>query len=404
MRKINIKKEEYCLTIHFFTGEQIITRGGFIVKLFKKILVLSIVMVTIFGMSISSASAASNVNVAIDGSPISIAAAYGSPYIDSANRTMVPIRVVSENLGSIVSWDANTSTAIIDGSIKIKIGSKVIQTSYGQITMDTNAVVKNGRTYIPFKFIGNALGYDVNWTGSTRTANIITKSDLTISAAASLKNALDEVKAMYLEQKPNAKVAITYGGSGALQTQIEQGAPVDMFLSAAASNMNALKTKGLLDNNTIKNLLQNKVVMIIPSASTLNISSFKDVTNSSVKKLALGEPTTVPAGKYALQVFTYYNLSDQAKAKAVYAKDVTEVLTWVASGNADAGVVYSTDAASSDKVKVITTAPEDSHDPVTYPGAVIKSTKQPAAAQDFLNFLTSDKAKAVFVKYGFTVL
>lgn len=373
-------------------------------KLFKKVLVLGIMMVVLLGMSIASASAASNVNVAIDGNPISITADYGTPYVDSANRTMVPIRVVSENLGAKVSWDQSTQTATIDGSIKLKIGSSVIETPYGQITMDTNTAVKEGRTYIPFRFIGNALGYDVNWTGSTNTANIITKSDLTISAAASLKNALDEVKAMYLEQKPNAQVAISYGGSGALQQQIEQGAPVDLFFSAAASNMNALKDKGLLDNSTIKNLLQNKVVMITPIDSILSISSFKDVTNSSVKKLALGEPTTVPAGKYALQVFTYYNLADQAKAKAVYAKDVTEVLTWVAGGNADAGVVYSTDAASSDKVKVITTAPEDSHDPVTYPGAVIKSTKQPVASQDFLNFLTSDKAKAVFVKYGFTVL
>lgn len=369
----------------------------------KKFLLLAM-MVLVLGMAVAAASAASNVNVAIDGNPISIAAAYGTPYVDSANRTMVPIRVVSENLGAKVAWDQSTQTAVINGSIKIKLGSKTIQTSYGQITMDTTAVAKDSRIYIPFRFIGHALGYDVTWTGSTNTANIVTKSDLTISAAASLKNALEEVKAMYLQDKPNAQVAITYGGSGALQQQIEQGAPVDLFLSAAASNMNTLKKEELVDSNTIKNLLQNKVVMIVPSDSTLNISSFKDVTNSSIKYLALGEPTTVPAGKYAVQVFTYYNLLDQAKAKAVYQKDVTSVLATVASGNADAGVVYSTDAASSANVKVITTAPEDSHDPVTYPGAVVKSTKQPVASQDFLNFLTSDKAKAVFVKYGFTVL
>ena len=373
-------------------------------KLFKKILVLGTMMSVLFCMCIGSASASTTPNVAINGSNIAISSSYGTPFIDSANRTMVPIRVVSENLGAKVAWDQSTQTATINGSIKIKIGSNVIETTYGQITMDTKAVIKDSRTYIPFRFMGNALGYDVNWTDNTKTANIITKSDLIISAAASLKNAMDEVQALYLEQKPNANLSITYGGSGALQQQIEQGAPVDLFFSAAASNMNALKGKDLLENSTIKNLLQNKVVMITPSDSTLTISSFKDVTNSSITHLALGEPTTVPAGKYALQVFTYYNLADQAKAKAVYAKDVTEVLTWVASGNADAGVVYSTDAASSDKVKVVATAPEDSHDPVTYPGAVLKSTKQPVASQDFLNFLTSDKAKAVFVKYGFTVL
>lgn len=366
--------------------------------------VMTVLLIGMLAIPASAASAPSNVNVAIDGNPISIATDYGTPYVDSANRTMVPIRVVSENLGAKVDWDQSTQTATIDGSIKIKIDSQVIQTSYGQITMDTSAVVKDSRIYVPFRFIGNALGYDVDWTDSTKTANITTKSDLTILAAASLHNALDEAKALYLEQKPNAKVAISYAGSGTLQHQIEQGAPADLYFSAAASNMNTLKDESLLDNNTIKNLLQNKVVMVVPSDSTLDITSFKDITNNSIEKLALGEPTTVPAGKYGVQVFTYYNLLEQAKAKAVYAKDVTEVLTWVASGNVDAGVVYSTDAASTDKVKVITTAPEDSHDPVTYPGAVLKSTKQPTAAQDFLNFLTSDKAKAVFVKYGFTAL
>lgn len=370
----------------------------------KKRILLVVMTLLLLSLSIGSASAASDVKVAVDGNPLSIAADYGTPYIDSANRTMVPIRVVSENLGAQVAWDDSTQTATIGGAVKIAIGSNIIQTSYGQITMDTNAVEQDGRIYIPFKFIGNALGYDVTWTDSTNTANIITKSDLTISAAASLKNALEEVKALYLQQKPNAKVTVSYGGSGALQQQIEQGAPVDLFLSAATSNMKTLQTENLLDNSTVKNLLQNKVVMVVPSDSKLNISSFTDVTNTSIKKLALGEPTTVPAGKYGLQVFAYYKLTDQAKAKAVYGKDVTEVLTWVAGGNADAGVVYSTDAASSSKVKVIATAPEDSHDPVTYPGAVIKSTKQPAASQDFLNFLTSDAAKAVFVKYGFTVL
>ncbi len=375
-------------------------------KLFKKVLALSMVVAVIFGLSVISTCAASKVNVAIDSDPISIAAKYGTPYIDSSDRTMVPIRVVSENLGAKVVWDAKTKTATIDGNIKIKVGSTAISTAYGSITMDTKAVVKSDRLYVPLKFVGNALGYDVKSTtkDGVITANIITKSNLTISAAASLKNALTDIQALYLKEKPNAKITVSYGGSGTLQQQIEQGAPVDIFLSAATSNMNTLKDKGLLDNGTIENLLQNKLVLVTPNDSTLKIDSFADITSSSIKKLALGEPKTVPAGKYAEQVFSYYKVLDKAKVKAVYAKDVTEVLTWVESVNVEAGVVYSTDAKSSDKVKVITTANTASHDPINYPGAVIKSTKQPVAAQDFLNYLTSDAAKAVFVKYGFTVL
>jgi molybdate transport system substrate-binding protein len=165
-----------------------------------------------------------------------------------------------------------------------------------------------------------------------------------------------------------------------------------------------LKDKNLLDNDTVKNLLQNKLVLVVPNDSKLKIDSFEGVTDSAIKNIALGEPTTVPAGKYAEQVFTYYKALDAVKAKTVYAKDVREVLTWVESGNVDAGVVYSTDAKTSTKVKVVATAAEGTHDQIVYPAAVIKSTTHSAASKDFLNFLTTDAAKAVFVKYGFSVL
>ena len=371
---------------------------------FKKFLALLMAVAVLLGTTTMPASASDKVTVAIDGKNITISSAYGTPYIDAANRTMVPLRIISENLNQEVKWDGATKTVTIDGVIEVKIGSGTVKTPYGNITMDTNAVIKGDRTYVPFRYVGEALGYDVEWKSSAKTANVITKSDLTVSAAASLKNALEEIKGMYLKEKPNAKVAITYGGSGALQQQIEQGAPVDVFLSAATSNMNALKTKDLLENSTIKNILKNKVVLIAPAASKLTIKAFSDAAGSGVKKIALGEPATVPAGKYAQQVFTYYKNLDAVKGKAVYAKDVTEVLTWVASGNVDLGVVYSTDAKSSTKVKILATAPEASHDPVVYPGAVVKATDQPVASKDFLNYLTSKKAEAVFEKYGFSFL
>ncbi len=377
-------------------------------KRLKKFLMLSTIVALIFGMSAISASAATPV-VSIDGSPITIDSAFGTPFIDSANRTQVPIRAFSNSLGvgdDDVAWDQATQTATINGTIKITVGSSVINTAYGTITMDTQAVNKDGRIYVPARYVANALGYDIEGTNNngTITANVITKVDLIVSAAASLKDALDEAKELYKAEKPNANLNISYAGSGTLQQQIEQGAPVDLFFSAATSNMNTLKDKNLLDNDTLKNLLQNKLVLIVPSDSTSKISSFEEVTNDEIKKIALGEPTTVPAGKYARQVFTYLNMLDAVTERTVFAKDVREVLTWVESGNADAGVVYSTDAKISDKVKVIATATDGSHDPIVYPAAVIKATKHSVAAKDFLNFLTTDAAKAVFVKYGFSVL
>jgi molybdate transport system substrate-binding protein len=177
-----------------------------------------------------------------------------------------------------------------------------------------------------------------------------------------------------------------------------------MFFSASSANMTTLKDKGLLDNTTIKNMLGNKVVLIVPKDSKISISSFAQVLDFSIAKVALGEPTTVPAGQYAEQVFTYLKILDKVKAKAVYGKDVKEVLTWVETGNVEAGVVYSTDAKVSTKVKVIATASEASHKSIIYPVAMIKTTKSPEATKDFLNYLSSDSAKAVFLKYGFSVL
>ncbi|HWQ79400.1 MAG TPA: molybdate ABC transporter substrate-binding protein [Anaerovoracaceae bacterium] len=376
-------------------------------KLFKKALVLMTVLALIFSMSAISTSAATPPTVSIDGSPIKIdSSLLGDPYIDSANRTQVHIRAISQSLGADIAWDQATQTATIDGTIKIKVGATAIETPYGPIAMDTSAVNLNGKIYVPAKYVAYALGYDIEGIndGGKITANIITKTDLTISAAASLTDALKEIQTLYKAEKPNATLAINFGGSGALQQQIEQGAPADVFFSAATSNMNALKDKGLMDDSTIKNLLKNTLVLVIPSDSKSTIRMFEEVKASTdVKKIALGDAATVPAGKYAQQVFKFYNELDEVLAKAVTAKDVREVLTWVETGNVDAGVVYSTDAYTSDKVKIVATAANGTHDPIVYPAGVVKATKHPAAARDFVNFLSSETAAKVFEKYGFSL-
>jgi len=237
-------------------------------------------------------------------------------------------------------------------------------------------------------------------TGSSPGISPIPPDEVTVSAAISLKDALDEISHLYSTERPSADVHFNLGGSGTLQRQIEQGAPVDIFISASPKEMDSLQSQGLLLPDTRKNLARNSVVLIVPAGST-SIPGFQDLTKAAVKTVAVGEPQTVPAGKYAQEVLTHFGIYDQLKPKLVLAKDVRQVLTYVETGNADAGIVYATDAKISKKVTVVATAPEDSHAPVVYPAAVIKNSKNAAAAKAFLDFLASEKARTVFQKYGF---
>lgn len=227
---------------------------------------------------------------------------------------------------------------------------------------------------------------------------------LTISAAKSLTDALGEASALYAEEHPEVTLTLNFGSSGSMRQQIEQGAEVDLFMPAALKDVNALKDKDLLQEDTIRNILENKLVLVVPADSELALEDFKDVTDPGVIKLAMGEPASVPAGKYAEEVFTNLGVLDEIEAKTVYAKDVREVLTWVETGNAEAGAVYITDAMVSDKVKVVATAPADSHSPIIYPAAIIKGSKQPEAAGEFLDYLSSEAVRKVFEKYGYVFL
>jgi molybdate transport system substrate-binding protein len=224
--------------------------------------------------------------------------------------------------------------------------------------------------------------------------------ELTVSAAISLKNALDEISHLYSADHPAAKIHFNLGGSGTLQRQIEQGAPVDIFISASPKEMDSLQSQGLLLPGTRRDLVKNSVVLIVPEGNKA-ISGFQDLTKPAVKTVAIGEPQTVPAGKYAQEVLTHVGIYDQLKPKLVLAKDVRQVLTYIETGNADAGIVYATDAKISKKVTVVATAPENSHSPVVYPAAVIKNSTNPAASKAFLEFLAGEEARAVFGKYGF---
>jgi molybdate transport system substrate-binding protein len=233
-------------------------------------------------------------------------------------------------------------------------------------------------------------------TGSHKQVEII------VSAAASLTDALNEIITRYASVTPDVTVTPTYGASGSLQLQIEQGAPVDIFFSAAPKQMNALAGKGLILEGTRKDMLENKVVMVVPKKSS-GISSFADAGTGKIRQIALGDPKSVPAGQYAEQVFTFLGILPAVQAKAVYAKDVRQVLAYVESGEVDAGVVYATDAATSANTTVAATAPTGSHDPVIYPAAVVKSSANPEAAKSFLAWLSGPEASSIFLRYGFAV-
>jgi molybdate transport system substrate-binding protein len=225
-------------------------------------------------------------------------------------------------------------------------------------------------------------------------------AEVTVSAAISLKDVLDEISGMYRADNPGVTIHFNLGASGTLQRQIEEGAPVDLFISASSNQMDSLASHTLILAETRKDLVKNSIVLIAPEGRA-SITGFQDLVRPEVKVIAIGDPQTVPAGKYAQEVLTHFDLFDKLKPKFVLAKDVRQVLTYVETGNADAGIVYATDARTSTRVSVITTAPEDSHSPVVYPVAIIAGSKNVDAAKAFEEFLLGSKASAIFKKYGF---
>ncbi|PSB07905.1 molybdate ABC transporter substrate-binding protein [Pleurocapsa sp. CCALA 161] len=224
--------------------------------------------------------------------------------------------------------------------------------------------------------------------------------DLTVSAATSLQDALEAIKPMYKNNQPEVDITYNFGSSGSLQQQIEQGAPVDIFISAAAKQMDALEAKNLLLPETRRDLLRNKVVLIVSKDNT-TIKSFEDLGTDALTSIALGESESVPAGKYAEEILTSLGILDAVTPKAVYGKDVRQVLNYVATGNVDAGIVYISDAKASEDVKIVATAPEDSHSPVIYPIAVLQDSANPEAAKELEDFLFTPEAQTMFQEYGF---
>lgn len=226
------------------------------------------------------------------------------------------------------------------------------------------------------------------------------KAGLTVSAAVSLTESLQTLRGIYQRQHPGVSIALNLGASGILQQQIEEGAPADIFISASPAEMNALQARGLLLGGTRHDLLRNTLVLICPG-NEHSISRFADLLQPRVKRVAMANPESVPAGMYARQTLEYFKVYDRIQSKIIRAGDVRQVLAYVETGNVDAGIVYTTEARLSAKVRVVATAPDNSHAPIVYPVAVLNRSRHAQAAEDFVHFLMSGAALKIFEHEGF---
>lgn len=228
--------------------------------------------------------------------------------------------------------------------------------------------------------------------------------ELNVSAALSLTDVLKEINNLYTQENPDVTITPNFASSGTLQKQIEQGAPADVFLSAGAKQMQALQDGSLIVNETRKNLLNNKIVLVVPANSVLNITSFMDLLNDNVEKIAIGDPAFVPAGDYGKQALEKLGIWEQVQSKLILCTDVRQVLSYVEGGNVEAGIVYSTDAAISTSVTIVANAPDEVNSKIVYPVAVIKASKNIEAAKAYIDFLLSSEVKSIFEQYGFVVV
>ncbi len=228
-------------------------------------------------------------------------------------------------------------------------------------------------------------------------------STLLVAAAASLQKALQEITPLYTQANSNQTINYNFAASGALQQQIEQGAPVDVFISAAEKQMKALQEKGSFASGTQRDLLTNQLVLITPKQAAVSLTDFQQLVKPEVKRISIGEPRSVPAGQYATEVLKNLGILEQVQSKFVFGNNVKSVLTAVETGDVDAGIVYITDAKSSDKITIAATADQKLHSPIRYPIAVLKSSKSIDSSKQYVEFLQSEPAKAVFEKYGFGI-
>lgn len=227
------------------------------------------------------------------------------------------------------------------------------------------------------------------------------EQQLIVSAAISLSNAFEEIKAEFEKNNPDSNIIYNFAASGDLQAQIQQGAPVDVFASASEKQMDVLEERGLLVAGTRADFAQNEVVLIVPESSDQSPASFQELVEPEVIRIVIGNPETVPAGQYAREVLTNLGLWDKVQEKLVMAENVRQALAYVEKAEVDSGIVYYTDALISRSVAIAASAPPGSHRPIVYPIAVVKGSNDEELARRFVSFIVSQKGQGILQKYGF---
>lgn len=224
---------------------------------------------------------------------------------------------------------------------------------------------------------------------------------ITVSAAASLRDAFREIGAAF-EKQTGTKVNFNFASSGALQKQIEQGAPADVFASAGQPQMDALAKQNLIAAETRRDFARNELVLIVPQNFLTKTNSFEQFVNAADMKIAVGNPKTVPVGQYSEQVLRKLGAWERMQNRLIMAEDVRQVLDYVARGETDGGIVYASDLkAATGKVQEHSRPSPDSHDPILYPLAVIRDSKNKEAARKFVEAVLSAEGQRILQKYGF---
>ena len=226
--------------------------------------------------------------------------------------------------------------------------------------------------------------------------------DVTLSVAVSLKGVTEELGRSFMAAHPGVTLRYNFGASGDLQKQIEAGAPIDVFLSAAQRQMDALERQNLIVSATRRAFARNVLTVIKPAGSRVDIAKPADLLDVRVGRIAIGSPKTVPAGQYAEESLRALGFWDRLQSRLVFTENVRQALDYVARGEVDAGFVYTTDAATrAQGVKEAFRPPDDSYQPIVYPGAVVASARQPALGRAFLDLLGSQQGRTVLSRFGF---
>ena len=227
--------------------------------------------------------------------------------------------------------------------------------------------------------------------------------EITVSAAISLRNAFEDIGRIFKEKNPGVKVLFNFGASGDLTRQIEAGAPVDIFASAAQKDLDDLEGKGFIAPNSKKDFARNAVALVRAIHSEIPVQSLEDLQRRDVKKIVIGNPRTVPAGRYAEEALKHFKLWDTVKDKLVFSENVRQALDYVVRNEVDAGLVYATDAMlRSKEVQLIMKVPEESHQPVVYPIGIVKGAKGEALSRKFIDLVMSTEGQTILSRYGFS--